>query len=101
MPDWMVIEFFQPESECQRLSVHEYCESTSVCTMRRMNNLHLVDFVELQLKSKENFKQAFDIVLNTNLKLYMKSLYYYNQVIGHVKFSVDNWYMNMSLITFS
>ena len=72
MPDWMVTEFFQPESERQRLSVHEYCESTSVRTMRRMDNLHLVDFVELQLKSKENFKQAFDIVLNTNLKLYME-----------------------------
>ena len=36
--------------------------------------MHLVDFVELQLKSKENFKQAFDIVLNTNLKFYMEKV---------------------------
>ena len=30
--------------------------------------------VELQLKSKENFKQAFDIVLHTNLKLCMEKV---------------------------
>ena len=40
--------------------------------MMRMDDLHLVDFVELELKSKENFKKAFEIVLNTNLKLYME-----------------------------
>lgn len=72
MPDWIVTQFFQPESERNRLSVHEYCESTSVRTMRRMDNLHLVDFVELQLKSKDNFKQAFDIILKTNIKSYMQ-----------------------------
>jgi hypothetical protein len=72
MPEWMMTQFFQPESERMRISVHEYCENPSVRTMRRMDNLHLVDFVELQLKSKENFKQAFDIALNTNLKLYMQ-----------------------------
>ena len=104
MPDWIVAQFFQPESERNRLSVHQYCESTSVRTMRRMDNLHLVDFVELQLKSKENFKQAFDIILKTNIKSYMQkyillqpgdwpSQFYsrqlvYEQVTNHIKESV-------------
>lgn len=32
MPDWMTREFFQPESERDRISAHEYCESASVRT---------------------------------------------------------------------
>ena len=101
MPDWMVTQFFQPESERNRISVHEYCQSTSVRTMRKMDNLHLVDFVELKLKSKENFNQAFEIVLKTNIKLYMQKFILiqpgdwpsqffsrqlvYEQVTNHVK----------------
>ena len=72
MPDWIVTQFFQRESEQNQLYVHEYCESTSVRTMRRIDNLHLVDFVELQLKSKDNFKQAFDIILKISIKPYMQ-----------------------------
>ena len=34
--------------------------------------MHLVDFVELQLKSKDNFKQVFDIILKNNIKSYMQ-----------------------------
>jgi hypothetical protein len=33
MPNWMTREFFQPESERNRISVHEYCESASIRTM--------------------------------------------------------------------
>ena len=40
--------------------------------MRRMDNVNLVDFAELQLKSKGNFKQAFGIILETNIKSNMK-----------------------------
>ena len=65
-------QFFQPELERNRLTIREYCESASVRTMRMMENLYLVDFVELQLKSKESFKQAFDIVLKTNIKQYIQ-----------------------------
>ncbi len=44
MSNWITREFLQPESERSRISVHEYCESASVRTMRRMDDLQLVDF---------------------------------------------------------
>jgi hypothetical protein len=63
--------------------------------------LHLVDFVELKLKSKENFNQAFEIVMKTSIKSYMQKIiliqpgYWpsqfftrqlvYEQVTNHVK----------------
>jgi hypothetical protein len=72
MPNWMTREFFQPESERNRISVHEYCKSASIRTMRRMDDLELVDFFEQQLKSKDNFASAFEHVLKTKLKAYMK-----------------------------
>ena len=37
-----------------------------------MDDLHLVDFVELQLKSKEDFNTAYDIALNAGLGDYAK-----------------------------
>ena len=45
MPNWLTREFFQPESERNRISVHEYCESAAVRTMRRMDDLQLVIFL--------------------------------------------------------
>ena len=36
-------------------------------TMRKMDDLHLVDFVELQLKCKEDFNTAYDMALNAGL----------------------------------
>ncbi len=45
MSNWITREFFQPESERNRIPVHEYCESASVRTMRRMDDLQLVDFL--------------------------------------------------------
>ena len=44
MSNWPTREFFQPESERNRISIHEYCESAAVCTMRRMDDLQLVNF---------------------------------------------------------
>ena len=70
MRNWLTREFFQPESERNRISVHEYCESAAVRTMLRMDDLELVDFFEQQLKSKENFATAFEHVLTTKLKAY-------------------------------
>lgn len=72
MPDWLTQSFFNPELQRQRLSVHEYCESNSVRLMRKMDDLHLVNFVELQLKSQEGFATAYDIALSTGLRAYMK-----------------------------
>ncbi len=40
--------------------------------MRQMQDVYLVDFVELILKSKDNFDAAFNIVPSTNLFEYLK-----------------------------
>lgn len=40
--------------------------------MRKMDDLHLVDFVELQLKSKEDFNTAYNMALSTGLADYAK-----------------------------
>ena len=40
--------------------------------MRQMQDVHLVDFVELNLKSNDDFAAAFDIVVSTNLLEYLK-----------------------------
>ena len=47
-------------------------------TMRKMDDLHLVDFVELQLKSKEDFNAAYDIALSAGLGDYAKKVYYFS-----------------------
>lgn len=55
MPNWMTDHFVNPDMELhlQRLRTHEYCESNSARQMRKMDNVHLVDFIELELKGKE------------------------------------------------
>ena len=63
MPSWIRSSFFDPELERSRLETHTYCDSESVKTMRQMKDVNLVDFVELTLKSKENFDCALDIML--------------------------------------
>ena len=40
--------------------------------MRKMDNLHLVEFAELRLKSMNDFEAAYDIVLSTGLAKYMQ-----------------------------
>ena len=40
--------------------------------MRTMDNLHLINFMELQLKSKEEFATAYDMALAGGLKKYLK-----------------------------
>jgi len=72
MPGWVRDTFFNPELERHRLAVHEYCESDSIRTMRQMTDVYLVDFIELTLKSKDDFSAAFDIILSTNLAEYLK-----------------------------
>ena len=72
MPEWLTKQFFNPESERTRLSEHQYCEDNSIRTLRRMDDLHLIDFVELQLKSRQDFTAAYDIALSSGLKEYLK-----------------------------
>ena len=72
MPNWLTEAFFNPELQRQRLNTHQYSENDNVQTMRKMDDLHLVDFVELQLKSKEDFDTAYDIALSAGLGDYAK-----------------------------
>ena len=37
-----------------------------------MDDLHLADFVELQLKSKHDFNAAYDVALSAGLRDYMR-----------------------------
>ena len=59
-----------------------------------MDNLHLADFVELQLKSRNDFDAAYDIVMNAGLGDYMQKFvliqpgdwpcqFYCRQIIYH------------------
>ena len=64
--------FFNPELERQRINIHQYCDNDNVRTMRKMDDLHLVDFIELRLKSKADFEAAYDVIMSTGLAAYMK-----------------------------
>lgn len=72
MPPWITDTFFNPEFERHRATAHEYCHHESVQTMRQMDNVHLVNFFQLTLKSKNDFDAAFDLVLSTKLSEYLK-----------------------------
>ncbi|CAH3181753.1 unnamed protein product [Porites lobata] len=72
MPSWIRASFFNEELERHRLATHEYCERETVQSMRQMKDVNLVDFVQLTLKSKNDFEAAFDIVLSTKLAYYLK-----------------------------
>ena len=72
MPDWLTQAFFNPELQRQRLNVHQYRENNNVITMRIMDDLHVADFVELQLKSKHDFDAAYDVALSAGLGDYVR-----------------------------
>ena len=72
MSDWLQKLFFNPELQRPCVTIHQYCESDNVQTMRKMDNLHLADFVELQLKSKGDLEAAYDVVVGTGLGDYMR-----------------------------
>ena len=67
MPAWISKTFFNPELERHRLAVHEYNENDSVRTMRQMTDVHLLQFIELTLKSGKDISAAYDIVLSTRM----------------------------------
>ena len=72
MPDWLTQAFFNPELQRQRLNVHQFRENDNVITMGIMDDLHLADFVELQLKSKHDFDAAYDVALSAGLGDYVR-----------------------------
>ena len=72
MPDWLTKAFFNPKLERHRIDVHQYYDSHNVRTMQKMDDLHLLDSINLRLKSKEDFDNAYDVVMNTGLAAYLK-----------------------------
>ncbi len=50
--------------------------------MRQMQDVYLVDFVELTLKSKENFDDAHDIVLSKIFSNTWSTFFFLNLVTG-------------------
>ena len=64
MPNCLTDAFLNPDLQRQRLNTHQYSENDNMQTKRKMDNLPLADFVELQLKSTNDFDAAYDIVMN-------------------------------------
>ena len=71
MPDWKKSHFFDPEFERNRLQAHMYRENDNLRKRRSLENLYLVDFFELELKSRQNFDKALTVASKT-LKNYME-----------------------------
>ena len=69
MPEFTTA-FFDPLMERERLEAHDYCASADVRHLRKFENVHLIDFLKLPLKSKENYKVALDVVNSSKLKEY-------------------------------
>ena len=72
MPNWLTTLFFTPDLQRHIREEHGYGDESGVRMMRTMDDLHLIDFVELQLKSKDGFSKAYDIVMASGLAPYLK-----------------------------
>ena len=72
MPNWLTSAFFDPDMERKRLAIHMYQQSDDVRTMRFMDNLHLLHFIELPLKVVTGFQAAIENLLNTKVADYIK-----------------------------
>ena len=72
MPSWLTSLYFSPELQRHILEEHTYCDDSDVRRMRTMEDLHHIDFVELQLKSKDDFSKAHDVVMSSGFETYMK-----------------------------
>lgn len=93
LPNWITDDFFNPVSQLDRLRDHQYCEGHLVRDMRKMDNVHLVNFVELTLKGKNAFEKAYDIAMATDLKSYAKKdwpcQFYCRQVVYQQTYNVQ------------
>jgi hypothetical protein len=70
MPDWVVAKYFDPETERQRLAIHDY-QQTEIRQMRCMDNTKLVDSLKLPLKSYNDLLIAFNHMLSSGLEDYL------------------------------
>ena len=72
MPEWLTDSFFHPRLTRQRLNAHEYYQSENVQQLRSFDNLYLVEFRELPLKSRQAFETATGWLLDTVLESYLQ-----------------------------
>ena len=70
LPELAVL-FFDPLMERHRLEAHDYHAATTVRSMRSFSDVHLLDFVKLPLKCRENYETALGLVLQSHLKEYL------------------------------
>ena len=66
------VHYFTPENERNRLTAHMYGEGNNLRQSRGVENSHLIDCIELPLKSVHNFHQAANVYLNSPLALYLQ-----------------------------
>ena len=80
-----------------------------------MDDLHLADFVELQLKSKQDFNAAYDVALSAGLRDYMREFVaiqpgdwpcqsYCRQIISggvqrNLQATIQNWAISLQFQT--
>ena len=80
-----------------------------------MDDLHLADFVELQLKSKHDFNAAYDVALSAGLRDSMRKFvaiqpgdwpcqFYCRQIIGvgvqrNLQVTIQNWAISLQFQT--
>ena len=70
MPDLVVVKYFDPEEERERIAIHDY-QQTEILEMRRMDNTKLVDSLKLPLKSHNDLLTAFRHMLANGLEEYL------------------------------
>ena len=73
MPDWLQAKFFEPESQRNRLLIHDYQkqEIQEMQTMRSMEDCKLADCIKLPLKSVDSFRTALEFLLENGLSIYI------------------------------
>ena len=64
--------YFDPVMGRHQMESHDY-QAQDTRSLRSFKDVFLIDFVKLPLKSKENYEDAFDIVLNTNMREYLSN----------------------------
>ena len=72
MPNWIKVQFFDPETERHRLFIHDYQEQELIRKMRTMENCRLIDCKEMPLKSCQNFCEAIEHAMNSGLSQYLE-----------------------------
>ena len=64
--------FRSPRTSTPATQHHQHSQNDDAQTVRKMDDLHLVDFVGLQLKCKEDVNTAYDKALHAGLGDYAK-----------------------------